>query len=360
MRKVALHGSYFGYNFGDTLLCALFRHWINSVSDVEVVVPLASRRNRQLIGADRRGLFAFIRCTDVIFCGGGYFGGPGQPSLKWSVRNYFRHFLIAELAMLTRKRISILGTGVGPVTSPFLRRELRRLVNHADQIIVRDEESRNFLQQELGVSRSIIVDVDAAMYMPREFFDKTPEVKESETTSQVPDPQVVAIHLTNFGAPQWEAMAEVIAEFCARESSIVPLLIVDSRTRSGQPAAQDKASQRLHVLIPRAKQIGYNGDPTELCRVLDSTDLIVTNKLHVGIVGVVLGKNIISLPQHVKTPRFYKQLGLSSICIVENQPEGLRDLLELWRKGDYPTVRIPSRNNVYRDALKNQLSGGNG
>lgn len=356
MNKIALHGSYFGYNFGDTLLCALFCQWIHSNTCAKVVLPIASRRNMALIGADARGLASFLSCPYLVFCGGGYFGGPAKASFKWSVRNFFRHFLIAELARLMGKKILVLGTGAGPIASPFLRDRLKRLVEYAEVVIVRDDESKAFLNS-LGVTREIVVDIDAATYLDRSFFvprDEGSATPVSERTA-LQTKRTVVIHLTNYDSPEWEPMANVMAEFCSRSQGITPLIITDSQTRTGKAAAQDKASRQLERLIPGSQHVGYAGDPAELCRLLDTADLIVTNKLHVGIVGSKLGKHVISLPQHVKTPRFYRQLGLSSICVVEKQAEGLHSLLRLWQSGGLPRAHFPVRDNVYASVIAARL-----
>ena len=352
MRKVALHGSYFGYNFGDTLLCALFCHWLRTYSDIEVTLPLASRRNLKLIGADRRGLLRFLACSDLIFCGGGYFGDSGRKNLKWTVRNYLRHFVLAELAVLLRKDVYILGTGAGPLSSGFLRSRLKRLMAYAKCVIVRDQESKDFLTT-LGVTRPIVVDVDAVMYLDRKFLP--PSSAESGHLRREAK-KILAVHLTSFDAPHWEKMADAIAAFVAG-SNVEILLITDSQSRTRKLTLQDKASSKLKELIPSATQISYSGNPTDLCELIDSVDLVVTNKLHVGIVGVVLGKQVISLPQHVKTPRFYRQLGLSDICVVENQPERLEELLTNWQKEILPRAVLAQRENVYLKVLSEAVGG---
>ncbi|AQA01856.1 hypothetical protein BVC93_04730 [Mycobacterium sp. MS1601] len=359
MRKVALHGSYFGYNFGDTLLCALFCHWIKSAAEAQVVLPLANRRNATLIDADYRGIVRFLSCTDLVFCGGGYFGDSGKNSLRWSIRNFFRHFLIAELAMLMRKDIYILGTGAGPLSSKFLRGRLRRLVNYSKFVIVRDEESENFLRQ-IGVTRPVAVDIDAATYMTRDILG-SPNGTSTPTAAGLPHAERqkrVLVHLTNFGSPQWNAMADVLVEFFRSNSSERPVFITDSLSRTRRSTAQDKALDQLRQLIPESDQFSYSGNPIELCNLIDEVDLVITNKLHVGIVGVTLGKQIISLPQHVKTPRFYKQLGLSSVCITENQPEGLAQLLQIWKSGNLDRASLPPRTNRYLETLRAQLGSG--
>ena len=51
-------------------------------------------------------------------------------------------------------------------------------------------------------------------------------------------------------------------------------------------------------------------DPIELCSLIKECNLLITSKLHVGIVGATYGKAIVSFPIHKeKIIRFYKQLG---------------------------------------------------
>jgi polysaccharide pyruvyl transferase WcaK-like protein len=47
-----------------------------------------------------------------------------------------------------------------------------------------------------------------------------------------------------------------------------------------------------------------------LCKVIDNVDLIVTTKLHVGVVGARLGKSVISFSVHTeKIRRLYEEIG---------------------------------------------------
>src|SRR5690606_18712814 len=57
-------------------------------------------------------------------------------------------------------------------------------------------------------------------------------------------------------------------------------------------------------------------DPRTLIATLKCADLVITNKLHVGIVSVSLNGRVISIPTHHKTVRFYDQLGLGDCCIA--------------------------------------------
>ena len=57
------------------------------------------------------------------------------------------------------------------------------------------------------------------------------------------------------------------------------------------------------------KQLVPYDYPTQLCTTLNEMDLIITPKLHVGIVGATLSKSVISFSIHSeKIKRFYNQL----------------------------------------------------
>jgi polysaccharide pyruvyl transferase WcaK-like protein len=67
----------------------------------------------------------------------------------------------------------------------------------------------------------------------------------------------------------------------------------------------------------------------QLTGTLSACDLIVTNKFHVGIVGVGLGRAVVSLPCHTKTVRFYRQIGGHTLCLAASDwtPEALEAIL---------------------------------
>ena len=48
---------------------------------------------------------------------------------------------------------------------------------------------------------------------------------------------------------------------------------------------------------------------------LASYELVITCKLHVGIVTIAQGGKVVSVAQQSKTPRLYRQLGLEEFCV---------------------------------------------
>ena len=57
-------------------------------------------------------------------------------------------------------------------------------------------------------------------------------------------------------------------------------------------------------------------DIWETAALISKLSAILTTKLHVGIVAYALGVHCESFATHQKTPRFYKQIGRASQCIM--------------------------------------------
>src|SRR5690554_1426886 len=116
-REVALHGSYFGHNFGDLLLMIIFHRWICAASaKVSVSLPLASDEMRSVIGAQHCGPASLVRASAVISGGGGYFGEQPHNPVVWGFRNLRRHSAPGIVARILRKPYAVVGVGVGPIT----------------------------------------------------------------------------------------------------------------------------------------------------------------------------------------------------------------------------------------------------
>lgn len=332
--KVALHGSYFGFNFGDTLLCSLFNRWINEVEPLaDVILPLASNANRVQIGASHNGLLRAASAECVIFCGGGYFGQPPGSGRKWAVRNYLRHVAIANFYLRRKRPLHIMGVGVGPISSERFRRSTADIFERATTVVVRDEESAQYLH-DLGVRRLIGIKPDAVLGLTKR------DIEENRDDLNIsPDSRLLLIHFNSRTANNISTVS-VIREFLANHPEVVPVVITDSVER-GMSRPQCAAAEAVVKLIPNIRSFAYGGDPWRLCSLINRSSIIITNKLHVGIVGTALEKFVIALPNHTKTQRLYRQLGMERHCIVDQSrpADAVRELLAAWEVG----YVLPSR-----------------
>jgi len=124
----------------------------------------------------------------------------------------------------------------------------------------------------------------------------------------------------------------IIQLFLNRHSEFTLLVGTDQYT----PAVKD-ATHKIAANFKGHQVITYNySDPLDLCKVLNRCSVIVTHKLHVGIVGARLEKSVISFSGHTeKIERLWRQLGYPNRSIPLSQlttDKGLNLLETEWNK----------------------------
>ena len=149
MKKlIALHGSYFGDNFGDRLFVELFIDWVNEIENItseNIVLPFANSRIRESVDCSQtKGLKAIIKSSCIIFIGGGYFGEFKPNSLIWNMRLLIRHLTIAIYAAIVRKPYIFIGIGAGPLSNIFPRKLVTYVCNKSEKVVVEVEKSTFF------------------------------------------------------------------------------------------------------------------------------------------------------------------------------------------------------------------------
>lgn len=375
--NILLHGSYFGYNFGDTLLCALFNRWIRVALNeqkkehIKIVTPLANNQNQKAIKADLRGISGIGNTATAIFCGGGYFGEPNPVSWWWPKRNHLRHMMLASLLQKKKIPVHIMGVGAGPITNDNLRANIIKLFEYSDTTIVRDNETAEFLRNS-GYSDKLDISTDAALSL-----HGTDIVADSEQRianlffGNTAGKKIIVLHLTEFGNESNDKVLNIIREkilnIPAYNDDVRIIAITDSSPRKFGLLPQQKSARKIvqnlsndsgNVLLWE-----YNRMPWDLVALLNQASLVITNKLHVGIVATALRKFVISLPYHQKTPRFYRQLGMEERCLPLHEyfdEKAFGALLDEWLAGneyDWSKVDELINNMPYRKKI-NEIVGG--
>jgi len=312
--QVALHGSYYAENFGDVLLLALFNKWIRqAVPGCRVALPAALPEIRTHVGADPIGPTAGLLSSDVlIFGGGGYFGEPPEGARNWALHFIRRHGSVGLAFAARRRPFAIIGVGAGPLSNAVARMVALRLFKRADVVAVRDEESKSYLV-DYGVDENeIAITADAALTLtvddiPGEAFEYVDRLVEPAPASRW-----IGVHLSGSAAHERSlaVLREGIIEYSRRYPEIGVVLLADSKGQD-QRSNIEILSKALHCPCVMAPYV----NPWIVSALLARIDLVITTKLHVGIVASALGKPVLSFPKHWKTPRFFRQLGASERCL---------------------------------------------
>ncbi|MDR2421669.1 MAG: polysaccharide pyruvyl transferase CsaB [Oscillospiraceae bacterium] len=154
-RRVVMSGYYGFNNAGDeAIMQAVHGAIAETQSDAEITVlsknPRLTRARYGYKAVNRFNpasvLWALRRCDALVF------GGGSLLQDHTSTRSLLYYLAILSLARSLGRRVMIYANGIGPVTRERNRRRVRRAVESADVVTLRDERSREELVS-MGVAR---------------------------------------------------------------------------------------------------------------------------------------------------------------------------------------------------------------
>lgn len=303
---VSLHGSYFCNNYGDLLLINLFYKWIKEADpNVIVNLPMAYDKTiKELPEGTLRGIKNLCKSRCLVYCGGGYFGEQPRHKLYWSCRNFYRHLIIGIIAIIKRIPIAIIGVEFGPLSISWFRKSVIWLAKRSKVIVVRNQESLDFLSK-FGVN-NVVLGVDGVLSLK-------PEVQQ-ERSYQQPN---ILLHLPNiqFAEEKYIGFTQEIIRRMLELGWTKVSFIEDSD-------AQYETGYDKYFSLFSDAGINYDIIPyisvEKLIDTIRHADYVVTTKLHIGITAASLNVPVLSFYNHPKVIRLHKQIGNEKNCISVN------------------------------------------
>jgi len=297
--KVAVHGSYFADNYGDTLLVKIMCDMAASIVGREnVYLAVGGHEGEQkAIGYPVVPKSARRSVTHLIYGGGGYLGERTNglvDNLTWSIRNYGRHLAWRKDFAYAKK--AVIGAGFGPISNVLLRGKIRDLLLNSQVVLLRDRESLDYVDAYGIRHPSIGMCVDIALSLPVKDIAK----------------QGIAVHADNLSQSELEVIFGCLAARFGQDAAIE--VIFDNPSSCTEEAIAKYKAAATNVAPERLSFRFYDRFDTLVERIADYS-LVVTSKLHVGITCIAQGGRVISIPTHQKTARLYRQLGISQFCI---------------------------------------------
>jgi hypothetical protein len=346
-----LFGAFWGHNFGDILLARLTADW--AVSAHPALKPMLWRPGNGVVEAVGSGATAIQARREtlggvLLLSGGGYFGEPANPTWAWRKRLLGRIVLPALAYRAAGIPTAIIGVGVGPLRSRFARAAVTRLCEAAEITVVRDAESYHYLL-EWGVDPGkVIVTADSALTIEEAPTAATIAPDTAAILRSLHGRRIMVVHIPGSGS-EGRRVAEAVRRFSVGAPDTVILCIAD-RPPNEAPFGPNHGwlkSEMKNVLFTTYQ------DPDSLVAVLAASNVLVTTKLHVGIVGAALRRNVISIPTHPKTARFYRQIGCPERCLEESDtcPSDLADRIAYFDSRD-EGIDVP--NEVVSAARRNR------
>ncbi|HYD28102.1 polysaccharide pyruvyl transferase family protein [Brevundimonas sp.] len=310
-------------NFGDELLQQIYTRWAQEADPGLHVV---------MHGTDEASALADgTRLRGVGFIGGGYLGekATGRGALHewlrngaWGVRNQLLYGSALALARRHGVPHCVSSVEFGPISNPFYRAFAVRLLSTAEHATVRNPDSREFAIR-YGVSAGKVnVCPDVALELTRRTVQQ----------ARSGEPPRIGLHLHAVGGETWrEGIATLVNAALQNGLKGAEICFIYDQVKAGErPASARKAEAFARERWPDVRVIPYENVEQLLSR-LDEMNLIITTKLHVGVVGRALHRQVLSLPVVADARRF----------AVTKMPRFYRSIDEAWRCVDLTSDAMP-------------------
>jgi polysaccharide pyruvyl transferase WcaK-like protein len=215
-----------------------------------------------------------------------------------------------------------LGIGAGPNHCLLMNFGIRRICNHSQFVTVRDKESYEALKK-LCPKANIIESGDLIITKTLNVAAKSSQILRIEQLKN--NSKVLLVHY-NHSKDALLKFARSVKKFIEKHNEYVVVVtsdsILDYKEEYFNEFVNESGIKCEHFLYE---------NPSEMTAFLKTIDVVLTCKLHVGVVACSFGKSVVAVACHPeKTARFYSQIGEQERCVslFDVIPEEISELLE--------------------------------
>ena len=250
-----------------------------------------------------------LKSDTLLYAPGGYFGEGHNARLRDNIVHFLRFMPIGLLYKMAKKNICVVAIGAGPNKNALLRIAIRAICSGSKFISVRDTTS--FQSIKTICPRARLYNYSDLIIASSTKMSKSPISKVNQhLLSTIKGKKVLLIHFNN-NTKALELFAKTSRSFLDSHKEYYPIVTSDN-----------VLSNEIDLFNKFVKMIGvdcghfiYN-DPNELTTLLSIVNVVLTSKLHVGVVSSMFGKSVIVAASHPeKTKRFYSQIGEERRCV---------------------------------------------
>lgn len=298
--KLLLNGATGGTNFGDYLFAEIFQKEAAKQIKIENIYWYDSRY--ALSDFYKRNLkynkkYRLSEIDALICISGGYFCGDDRNFKNYIIR-YLMYFHICLRCILRKIPIAIIGVEVGKSKSFIIDKIQKFILNRANLVVVRNEESMDALSY-YGV-KSGVCTADTAHTILSTLFDGKGVAISFEPKTD----KRLYFHVQMSALSEAKRLIPALNAFLKKHAEYSVFVGTDQYIADETPLFN-----LLEKINCEKKEVTHYAYPPDLCSLLDRMDFIITPKLHVGIVGATFSKSVVSFSVHTeKIRRFYNQL----------------------------------------------------
>ena len=327
MKRIALSGYYGFQNAGDEAVLAglvmAFRA-ARPQKELEITAlsidPARTKLEHGIQSAHRYRLSQLLRAiarADLVLSGGGSLLQDATTG-----RSIFYYLAVLRVAQMLGKKTMMIAQGIGPLERKRSRRLTRSVANRCTAITVRDNTSRDLLQ-EIGVTRPITVTADPALLLEPEQLGP-------------PHDERCGLSLRPWRNEE-QGLADRLAEAYANALPHVPLLFMPMHGEADSDV-QTFFAVALREHLDSAIRIAKPGSPCNaslLMLIASRARMVIGMRLHALIFAAACSVPGVALVYDPKVIAFMEQSGQADATydIVNGDPDHLSGLLKrVWEE----------------------------
>lgn len=345
--NIRIHGAFETNNFGDLLLGWLCFKKLCNTNDI--IIKGACQEMERLIKV--KNSTDIKKCNGVIFFGGGYLGD--SVSLKAMLHKIRVHYVPMFYCRICRIPYIIVGAGSRKFNNKLFIPFIRFCCNGAKEIIVRNYESKIDLTN-IGIHKTCHVTADMALTFKPQYIPQEAQNTIKHFLLKQENKRLLLLHVTTKPCEDTKAgrqtikIIKAVNEFITTNQEYTVVLCSDHYDKDAV-----LINSYVKTLLPLNQFIESKPfDVWELCALIQNSDVVITTKLHVGIVGCALNKSVLAIYSKDKVERFYNQINQNERCFHIDSIEVSYLVNKIKQFHNIP-VTIP--NNIHTLAQENYV-----
>lgn len=315
--KIMISGYYGFNNFGDeAILKSMVRAFKEKIPQIKILVlsqnPVHTSQTYQVKAINRLHLISILNClrdTNLFISGG---GGLLQDSTGkgWSILYYLGLILGAKII---RVPVMIYAQGIGPISQQINKKLMRWILNKVDLITVRDNFSKELLENLGVVKPSIYVNSDPSFLLNKKdincILNNYPHIQELMNSDNRP---IIGVSVREYkgNRPDLKIMFAQLADYLI-EKYKVKIVFLPFKFDDDVQVSEEI----LSLMKNQADILKIKLEPEELISILSQFSLMIGVRLHSIIFSSMANLPFIAFKYDPKVKNFVAELGLSELLL---------------------------------------------
>lgn len=315
--KIMISGYYGFNNFGDeAILKSMVRAFKEKIPQIKILVlsqnPVHTSQTYQVKAINRLHLISILNClrdTNLFISGG---GGLLQDSTGkgWSILYYLGLILGAKII---RVPVMIYAQGIGPVSQQINKKLMRWILNKVDLITVRDNFSKELLENLGVIKPSIYVNSDPSFLLNKKdincILENYPHIQELMNSDNRP---IIGVSVREYkgNRSDLKIMFAQLADYLI-EKYKVKIVFLPFKFDDDVQVSEEI----LSLMKNQADILKIKLEPEELISILSQFSLMIGVRLHSIIFSSMANLPFIAFKYDPKIKNFVAELGLSELLL---------------------------------------------